>query len=298
MNTKLKLLELSYRNYYLRIALLVSVFLNFVSAWDFPFMKFWKGFVVLQHEFFHAIAIFLSGGEVYNLTLNANEYGEVLGKVGFHYATPFVYLSGYVGSIFLGFFLLHESLNTKKSKIILQVFSVYTTILVLFFTRPFSYAMNLGLTWSFILLFLSLIQNSLISLLALNILGVGISLYAILDLKDFVQNISNTDVGKLADWILKEIPNFPLSTIELADLLALFIVIMSFGVFVYYFLKIFHLSSSLEEKELRRILLEYKKGNLAEDTANWFLENGLSLDGKKISQNTIKNIYKKGELNE
>lgn len=298
MKSKLKLIELSYRNYYLRLSLLFSVFLTFISAWDFSFMKFWKGFVVLQHEFFHAIVLVISGGSVYSLTLSENEFGEVLGKVGLRYAIPLVYLSGYIGSIFLGFFLLHECLNVKKSKLVLQVFSIYTTLLVFLFTKPFSYAMNLGLTWSFALLFLSLIQSNLLSSLVLNILGVGISLYAALDLKDFVYKISDTDVGKLADWVVREIPNFPLSSRLLANFLALLILVISLGVVAYYFVKIFPLNSSIDEKELKKILLEYQKGNLSEDTANWFIENGLSLDGKKISHDAIKDIYKKGEMNE
>ncbi|MCX7999361.1 MAG: M50 family metallopeptidase [Leptospiraceae bacterium] len=298
MISQLKLLEQSYRNYYLKIALLTSLFLTFVSAWDLGFMRFWKNFVVLHHEFFHAYTILVSGGEIYNLTLTENEFGEVSGKIGFRYAIPLIYLSGYVGCIFLGIFLLHESFHYKKSKTILGLFSIYTTFSVLLFTKPFSYSMHLGLAWSVVLLFLSVLQNSFISSLTLHFLGIGISLYAFLDLKDFLSNIAITDLGKLASWILLEFPSLPFTSIELANGLAILILLISLGIVMYYFFKTFQLYSPSEEKEVRKFLLEYKKGNLSEDTANWFLERGLSLDGKKISKDVLKDIYKKGELNE
>jgi hypothetical protein len=145
---------------------------------------------------------------------------------------------------------------------------------------------------------LSLFQNKLVASLCLTLLGTGISLYAFLDLKDFIYHIEKTDLGKLSEWILKEFPYFPIEQTTLSYLFAIFILLFNFGIVTYYSLKILKWNPSQDEKALKKILSEYQKGNLPEDTANWFLERGLSLDGRKISKDAILNIYQDGEIDE
>jgi len=293
----IKQIEAYYTNYYAKLALVFTVLLLLVSGWDLGFMKYWKEFVVLIHEIFHVITASLTGGEIKKLILHGNESAEVEIIGSWKYAVPLIYISGYVGCILLGTWLLHLSFDEKKASLTLRFFSGFLLLNIFTFTEIFSYTWKIGFIWSIFIFLLSFANIQIVNF-SLTSFGTAISLYGILDLKDFIYNIDQTDAGLLAKWILDKrnglsfLQNWNIK--ELSIFIAICIIVINFGILLYYLYKIFFFTKSKDEASLKRMLKEYKKGTLPEDVINWFLKRELNLDGRPISKETIDKL-RKGE---
>lgn len=296
-NSSIKEIEAYYNNYYAKIAVLFSVLLVLISGWDFAFMRYWKDFVVFIHEVFHVFTASLTGGEIKRLVLHGNESGEVQAIGGWKYGIPLVYASGYIGCVALGARLLHSAFDEKKALIVLRFFSLFVLLNTIVFTEIFSYTWKIGFFWSILVLFLSFGNKRMIHF-SLVCFGTAICLYGIIDLKDFFHKIEDTDAGLLARWILIEWDGNQSpekkGVKEVGTILAFIIITLSLSIFAYYFYKIFFYPRREDELALKKMLKEYKDGNVPEDVIDWFLKRELSLDGRPISKETIKDIKERG----
>lgn len=101
-----------------------------------------KIFVVFLHEFSHALATWLTGGEVLELSVSAQQGGFVTsrGGNGFIIAT-----AGYLGSLLLGSLLFVLALRSKIDRYVVGVLGVTMIALTALYIRePFAIGFCLG----------------------------------------------------------------------------------------------------------------------------------------------------------
>lgn len=185
-----------------KLIVLFSILLSLFAFWDKAHLEFLKEFIVLLHEYCHAIAAIISGGSVHSVSLHGNESGETFAKPA-AYGGSFLFIvsSGYLGSSLIGGLLLYLGLNRINSKAIAFILGV----LVLFMT--FRYADKSGVThsvgyvWGIGLILTSFLGN-LLSSLIICFLGASVCLYSIYDLGDFIDGVHNTDAGIMAQYLV------------------------------------------------------------------------------------------------
>lgn len=110
--------------------------------WNHPVSAPVKIFVVFLHELSHALATWLTGGKVLELTLSARQGGSVLsqGGNGFLIAS-----AGYLGSLLLGSAVFLLALKAKIDRWIMAILGVTMIALTFFFIRtPFTIAFCLA----------------------------------------------------------------------------------------------------------------------------------------------------------
>jgi len=101
-----------------------------------------KIFVVFLHEFSHALATWLTGGEVLELSVSAQQGGFVTsrGGNGFIIAT-----AGYLGSLLLGSLLFVLALRSKIDRYVVGVLGVTMIgLTALYIREPFAIGFCLG----------------------------------------------------------------------------------------------------------------------------------------------------------
>jgi len=120
-----------------RQAAMVAGFVAYFAAlwylWYTPVIYPLKIFVVLLHEVSHALALWVTGGEVASITLNALQGGATYGRGGI----PLITLSaGYLGSLGLGALLVMGAQTRRVSpRVLLGVVGGVVLALTLLFIR-------------------------------------------------------------------------------------------------------------------------------------------------------------------
>ncbi len=110
--------------------------------WNHPVSTPVKIFVVFLHELSHALATWLTGGKVLELSVSAQQGGSVLSQGG----NGFIIASaGYLGSLLLGALLFILALKAKIDRFVIALLGVTMIALTVFFIRtPFAVAFCLG----------------------------------------------------------------------------------------------------------------------------------------------------------
>ena len=85
------------------------------ALWQTPVVVPLKILIVFFHEVSHAIATFLTGGEVISLSISANQGGVVWSRGGNRFITL---TAGYLGSLMIGIGLLIAATRTKADRVI------------------------------------------------------------------------------------------------------------------------------------------------------------------------------------
>lgn len=166
--------------------------------WYTPVVYPLKIFVVLLHEASHALALWLTGGQVDSITLNAMQGGATYGRGGI----PLVTLSaGYLGSLGLGALIVMGAHNRRLAPgTVLSVLGGLVVALTLVFVRS-GFGVAFGLGFGVAALVAGRQLGPSVNRAVLFVLGLTSVLYAILDIKSDILDRPQlqSDAAMLAD---------------------------------------------------------------------------------------------------
>lgn len=168
--------------------------------WDSTWMWPLKVLVVLFHELGHAVATWLTGGEVVEIGLAPNQGGHTLSRGGVRFI---VLNAGYLGSLIAGAGLLGLSRRAKVARASLLALGIALFVVGLWFVRPIaSFGLGFTLVMSALLAALSRIAPAEVCAAILRGLGVFSIMYAVFDIRDDVfraPGSARTDATMLAE---------------------------------------------------------------------------------------------------
>jgi len=186
---------------YVVFAALVIIF------WDSWFVKPFKFFAVMIHEYSHAMAGIITGGSIVEIRTFGNESGHTLVSGGF---MPLVASAGYVGSALIGALFLYSVGWLNLQRFLLFVLGAASIVLT-FLHSPFGeldYWIGIG---GGILLIASVFSNTAATITA-NWIGVVLLLYSLHDFRtDLWQFPEQTDAGILARYWNMSFLTYPIA---------------------------------------------------------------------------------------
>ncbi|MCB1158779.1 MAG: M50 family metallopeptidase [Leptospiraceae bacterium] len=270
-----------------KLSLLISILLLLLAFWDNEYMKHIRGLVVLIHEVSHALAALFTGGLVEKISIHSNNSGETIAVAG-KGSFLFIVSAGYLGSSFAGGFLLNRGLKDEHVKPLLLGLGLILAFLSFFYSSMEDLAFITGIAWG-TFFFLSGLFGGKYGRYLLIFIGTCLGLYSVYDLFDFIGNIHLTDAGILASYLLGKPP----MSEEIRDLGYIIALLWSF---ISCFLLYAFISNAMnieDDKDLglEEMLEQVNRGNVQPEVADWFLNKGLDLDGKPLTNETIKKIY-------
>lgn len=275
----------------IKLIFILSVCVFLFSAWDYSFLLPLKNLIVLIHESLHAIAAIISGGKVNYISLHQAETGLTNANPGdIRGSFIFIVSAGYLGSSLLGGVLLSQGIIEKFTRLSLLVLGVLLAILSYNYTSTDNLAFSSGILWGSFFIIIASVSKKLSNMLLI-FLGTGLALYSIHDIKDFFYQIHSSDAGMLACYIL----NSPCS-IPSEHILKLSYVIAGIwsvtGIVVIYTMAWYSLRYNSKLKELKGMHQSILEGKVAPDVAEWFLKNGIDLNGRPLSKELLDEIKK------
>ena len=98
---------------------------------DIVLLKPFFSYIVAIHEFCHAFATIITGGNVHQIMLY-QQGGHALTSGGFF---PLIAISGYIGTTLIGAILIYFSINDKINKYNLRVLSISIFLIYLFYYK-------------------------------------------------------------------------------------------------------------------------------------------------------------------
>ncbi len=114
------------------IALTTLVYL----LWNTDFVMPLKVLVVFLHELSHALATWLTGGEVMAMSIDADQGGEMIGRGGNRFV---ISSAGYLGSLMIGMAIFLVAVRTNADRAVMAIFGVtMLMITALYFRQVFS----------------------------------------------------------------------------------------------------------------------------------------------------------------
>lgn len=160
--------------------LLASVVLVY-ALWSTPILYPLKMAVVFFHELSHGIGGLLSGGEIVEINLSAQQGGRCLVRGG---NSLLVAASGYVGSALWGALILILAGRTRWDRIISALLGLLLVFVALVYVRPLlSFGALFTLASGLAMLGLSRWGNEAINDFCLRVFGVTSIIYAPLDVQ-------------------------------------------------------------------------------------------------------------------
>lgn len=160
------------------IFVIAVIYANFNSIVFYPM----KMFVVAMHESSHAIATLLTGGEIKGFTMYPEQGGKVDSLI-IDGRQWIVAMSGYLGSLVIGIFLLHFSSISEKDEYIVLGLAIWMLIFtVLYFSDM--YTLGFGIVSSLILGVIFLVKQNILSDLLLKFVGLFSVIYVPHDIFD------------------------------------------------------------------------------------------------------------------
>ena len=205
MNNNSNLIK-NIKKYYLLITISIFIMLFFIK--DIVLLKPFFSYIVAIHEFCHAFATIITGGNVHQIMLY-QQGGHALTSGGFF---PLIAISGYIGTTLIGAILIYFSINDKINKYNLRVLSISIFLIYLFY-----YKISFNLEFLFLILMnisLFLISYTKVRAMFSLIFGNILILESFNDVKVYLFNndlIYKTDSGILARYIGFEFLTFPIA---------------------------------------------------------------------------------------
>ena len=166
-----------------------------LGLWDTPVVKPFRVFVVQVHEMCHAAAALLTGGEVTEMRVHWNESGHVKSRGGF---APLIGSAGYVGSAFLGAFLIFAGNWALLQRLLLAGIGGASIVLSVLYTPAGGIDFIFGALSGGILLMVAVRFGRAAGVVA-TWMGVMLCLYSLYDFRtDLWMVPERTDAGILA----------------------------------------------------------------------------------------------------
>ena len=158
-----------------------------------------KILIVFLHEFSHAAATVLTGGEVVSLTISPNQGGMVISRGG----SRFVTLSaGYLGSLSIGVVLLIAALRTSADRVVIAGLGLLTLLVTALYVRD-GFALSFGVALGIGLLVLARYFGHAVNDLALRVVGLTSMIYVPYDI--FSETILRSSLRSDARMLAEEV---------------------------------------------------------------------------------------------
>jgi hypothetical protein len=159
--------------------ILAVMFIAVWILWDTPIVYPIKIFVVCLHELGHALAAWLTGGQVVSIQIFPDEGGLTTTSGGW----PFIILSaGYVGSLLAGGVLLYLSRHRHWGRRLMTALAVLLVLSTLLFFRNV-FAVLYGLLAAAAMFFSAYRLPMQVNFYIVRFIAVASCLYAILDIR-------------------------------------------------------------------------------------------------------------------
>ncbi|MDY0060675.1 MAG: M50 family metallopeptidase [Myxococcota bacterium] len=179
------------------VGLLGAIFVVVALLWGTVLVTPLKIFVVLLHEVSHALATWLTGGEVLRIEVNAMQGGLCVSRGG----NSFVVLSaGYLGSMLWGATLLILAARTRLDRWLSVGIGLFLIGVTLLFVRNLFGFFFAGLSGAAMIV-IGLKLPEKVNDLILKVIGVTSCLYAVLDIIDDV--LRRPGIGSDADQLAR-----------------------------------------------------------------------------------------------
>lgn len=148
------------------------------GLWQTPVIIPLKILIVFLHEISHALAVWITGGEVVSISLSPQQGGLTMARGG----NVFVILSaGYVGSLLIGVLVFFIALRSKADKVLMALLGAATLLIAAFYIREwFALGFSVGLGVSMLVAARYLPHS--INDLALRVIGLTSMIYVPFDI--------------------------------------------------------------------------------------------------------------------
>ncbi|MFK7940851.1 MAG: M50 family metallopeptidase [Roseovarius sp.] len=158
------------------IAILVVVF----ALWSTPVVLPLKILIVFLHELAHALMTLLTGGEVLEMSISAQQGGHVISRGGSRFL---ILTAGYLGSLVIGVGLLLAALRTRADRVVVAVFGMVMLGVAVLYMRDF-FALGFTLATGLALLAMSRYLPNDLNDMTLRIIGLSSLVYVPFDIFD------------------------------------------------------------------------------------------------------------------
>lgn len=197
------MVDRSIRVHSVRILIFLVTGLLATLGWDWSILKPLKLLIVLTHEIWHGLAALLAGARLEEIAIHLQEAGEthVTGlnsRLGFILAVS----AGYTGLAFTGALFLNRGLLGRFERSTLFLFTAILFSMCSLFAGPSQTAYLIGLGWTLVFL-LPLLLGRTVSRYTLIVLGTLFIWYCVYDMFDFTGDITKTDAGVLARFLIR-----------------------------------------------------------------------------------------------
>lgn len=168
------------------------------ALWQTPVVVPLKILIVFFHEVSHAIATFVTGGDVLSLSVSSDQGGLVMSRGG----NRFITLSaGYLGSLLIGVGLLVAATRTKADRAIMTGCGVVTLVITGLYVREvfaLGFAIGLGIGMLAMARYLGHAANDM----ALRVIGLTSMIYVPYDI--FSDTIARSNLRSDAYMLAEE----------------------------------------------------------------------------------------------
>lgn len=175
------------------LTLIVVVF----ALWQTPVVYPLKILVVFLHELSHALAAWLTGGSVVQISLSPQQGGFAITRGG----SLFLILSaGYLGSLVLGLALLLVALRSEADRIVTAALGVVMVLITAFYVRDL-FAAGFCILTAAVLLAMARFLGHSANDMALRVIGLSSIIYVPYDIYDdtIARRGVQSDAQMLAD---------------------------------------------------------------------------------------------------
>lgn len=166
------------------VASLVGLAVLIIALWDTPLVYPLKILVVFFHEMSHGLMAVLTGGEIVQIQVVAQEGGLCLTRGGSRVLTL---TAGYLGSLVWGGTILLLAARTRLDRILSVLLGITLVLITAVYVRPFiEFGFLFGLIAGLALILMGLRLPESINDYVLRLVGLISCLYAVLDIKSDV----------------------------------------------------------------------------------------------------------------
>ena len=150
------------------------------ALWQTPVITPLKILIVFMHEISHALAAWMTGGEVVSISISPQQGGLTMTRGGNLFA---IMSAGYLGSLLLGVAVFLIALNSKADRALMAALGVATLLIALLFVREwFALGFTVGLG-AFMLISARFVPHD-VNDMALRVIGLASMIYVPFDIFD------------------------------------------------------------------------------------------------------------------
>ncbi len=148
------------------------------ALWNTPVVTPLKILIVFMHEISHALALWITGGEVLSISISPQQGGMVMGRGGNRFVTL---SSGYLGSLLLGVTVLLIALKSRFDHVLMGGLGVATLLIAALYIREW-FALGFGVGLGILMLASAWFFSHRVNDLALRVIGLTSMIYVPFDI--------------------------------------------------------------------------------------------------------------------